>query len=123
MDANVADWFAGRRKRELFISSITLAELRRGIALLKRKDKQQAAVLQQWCDQVQRDFGRAGHLLSIRAAEAAAWGELMAKRPLPTLDAFLAATALVHDLTLATRNVADFDGVPVRLESPFAGHD
>lgn len=119
MDAHVAEWIDRRGKRELFISTVTLAELRRGIALLKRKDRQQAATLERWCDQLQRDFGRAGHLLAIRAAEAAAWGELMAKRPLPTLDGFLAATALVHDLTLATRDVADFKGTPVSVENPF----
>ena len=54
------------------------------------------------------------------AAEAGAWGELMALRPLPVLDGFLAATAKVHDLTLVTRNEADFTGLPIRVENPFA---
>ena len=120
MDACVARWAELRQKRELFVSSITLAELRRGIALLKRKDPQQSAVLEKWCDQVQRDFGRTGRLLPIRASEAAVWGDLMALRPLPVLDAFLAATAQVHGLTLATRNVADFAGLPVQVVNPFA---
>lgn len=123
MDANVAGWIAARGKRELFISTITLAELRRGIALLRRRDRPQSTALERWCDQIQRDFGRAGHLLPIRAAEAASWGELTAKRRLPTLDGFLAATALVHDLALATRNTADFHGTSVTLENPFAKRD
>lgn len=119
-DAHVARWFAGRDRRELFLSAITLAEIRRGIALIERRDPTQANRLRVWCDRLQREFGRAGRLLPIRAAEAAVWGKLMAVRPLPVLDGFLAATAQVHELTLATRNVADFAGLPVQVENPFA---
>lgn len=95
--------------------------MRRGIALLENRDREQADILRRWCDRVQRDFGRTGRLLPIRAAEAAAWGELMALRPLPIMDGFLAATAKVHDLTLATRNEVDFAGLPIRIENPFSG--
>lgn len=98
---------------------ITLAELRRGIALLRLRDPQQADALDRWCRALQRGFARAGHLLTLRAAEAAAWGELMAIRPLPILDAFLAATAKTHTLTHVTRNEADFAGLPVTVENPF----
>ena len=119
-DAHVTAWFARRDRRELFLSAITLAELRRGIALIARRDSAQADHLRVWCDRLQRDFGRTGRLLPIRAAEAAAWGELMALRPLPVLDGFLAATAQVHTLTLATRNEADFASLPVPVENPFA---
>lgn len=113
--------FAQRNRRELFLSAVTLAELRRGIALLVNRDSEQAETLREWCDRVQREFGRTGRLLPIRAAEAAAWGELMAIRPLPIMDGFLAATAKVHDLTLTTRNEGDFAGLPIRIENPFAG--
>lgn len=82
-DAGLAAWFAGRNRRELFLSTVTLVELRRGIALISRRDPAQAENLCRWCDRVQRDYGRTGRLLPIRAAEAAAWGELMAVRPLP----------------------------------------
>lgn len=116
----LADWYRRRDKTELFLSAITLAEIRRGIALLRRRDPLQAAVLDRWCETLQREFGRAGHLLSLDPAEAAAWGELMSLRPLPILDAFLAATARTHQLTLVTRNQADFAGLPVDLENPFA---
>jgi toxin FitB len=115
----VAAWYRRRDKRELFLSIITLAELRRGIALIRRRDAQQAATLDRWCETLQREFRRVGHLLSLRPAEAAAWGELMALRPLPILDAFLAATAKTHQLTLVTRNEDDFAGLPVTLENPF----
>ena len=119
-DARVIAWLQRRDRRELFLSAITLAELRRGIALIARRDSAQGDNLRVWCDRLQRDFGRTGRLLPIRAAEAAAWGELMALRPLPVLDGFLAATAQVHSLTLATRNESDFAGLPVQVENPFA---
>lgn len=118
--AGLAAWFAERNRRELFLSAVTLAELRRGIALIARRDPAQAEHLSGWCDRVQRDFGRTGRLLPIRAAEAAAWGELMALRPLPILDGFLAATAKVHELVLVTRNASDFDGLPVEVKNPFS---
>lgn len=115
----VVEWYRQRDKRELYLSVVTLAELRRGIALLRRRDPQQAAALDRWCETLQREFRRVGHLLTLRPAEAAAWGDLMALRPLPILDAFLAATAQTHQLTLVTRNEDDFAGLPVVLENPF----
>lgn len=116
---NVLAWYQARDKRELYLSVVTLAELRRGIALLRKRDPVQADALDRWCHALQRGFSRAGHLLNLRAAEAAAWGELMAIRPLPILDAFLAATAKTHNLALVTRNEADFAGLPVTVENPF----
>ena len=120
-DAGLAAWFGARHRRELFLSAVTLAELRRGVALILRRDPAQSDLLRRWCDRVQRAYGSTGRLLPLRAAEAAAWGELMALRPLPIMDGFLAATAQVHDLTLVTRNVADFAGLPILVENPFSG--
>jgi predicted nucleic acid-binding protein len=116
----LAEWYRLRDKRELFLSVITLAEIRRGTALIRRRDPFQAAVLERWCETLQGEFGRAGHLLSVDPAEAAAWGELMSLRSLQILGAFLAATARTNGLTLVTRNEADFAGLPVDLENPFA---
>jgi toxin FitB len=107
------------RQERVFLSVITLAEIRRGIALLRRRDPFQAAILDRWCEALEREFGRVGHLLSLDPAEASAWGELMALRSLPILDAFLAATARTHELPLVTRNEADFAGLPVDMENPF----
>jgi len=119
-DAGLRAWFSRRTRQELFLSSITLAEIRRGIALISRRDAAQAETLRDWCDRLQREYGRTGRLLPIRAAEAGAWGELMAVRTLSILDGFIAATARVHDLTLVTRNNAHFEGLPIRVENPFA---
>ena len=58
------------------------SKLRRGIALIAKRDSAPADHLRGWCDRVQRDFGRTGRLLPIRAAEAAAWGDLMAPSPI-----------------------------------------
>src|SRR4051812_46946832 len=112
-------WYDQRNRRELFLSSVSLAEMRRGIALTARHDPEQADLLRRWADRVQRDFGRLGRLLSIRAAEAAIWGEFQAIRPLPILDAFLAATAKNHNLILVTRNESDFAGLPITTLNPF----
>lgn len=119
-NAGLAAWYAARDRRELFLSAVSLAEIRRGIALLAKRDPDQAAILRRWVERVQRDFGRTGRLLPIRAAEAEAWGELQAIRPLPILDGFLAATAKVHDLVLVTRNVSDFAGLPISTLNPFS---
>jgi predicted nucleic acid-binding protein len=116
----LAEWYRQRDREELFLSVITLAEIRRCIALLRRRDPLQAAILDRWCETLQREFGRVGHLLSLDSPEAVVWGELMSLRTLPILDAFLAATARTHQLTLVTRNEADFAGLPVDLENPFS---
>ena len=120
-NSGLAAWYRERDKRELYLSVITLAELRRGIAMIAKRDPPQADSLARWCRTLQRGFSRAGHLLSLRPAEALAWGELMAIRPLPILDAFLAATAKSHNLILVTRNEAAFAGLPVTVENPFVG--
>ncbi|MBC8168105.1 MAG: type II toxin-antitoxin system VapC family toxin [Bryobacteraceae bacterium] len=119
-NAGVTEWHRQRDKRELYLSVITIAELRRGIALIRRRDEQQAAALDHWCTDLQRGFSRVGHLLTIRPAEANAWGELTAVRPLQIMDAFLAATAKTHNLSLVTRNEAHFSGLPIKVENPFA---
>lgn len=120
VNTGVAAWYEKRDRRELFISVITLAEVRRGIRLISKRDRQQGVVLTRWCDAVQREFSRAGHLLSLRANEADIWAELCATRSLPVLDAFLAATAKSHGLTLVTRNTEDFKGLPVSVLNPFS---
>lgn len=118
-DHRVVEWYAARARRELFLSVVTIAELCRGVALLRARDSQQAEMLERWCKGLQSGFSQVGHLLNVRTAEATAWGELMAIRPLPAMDAFLAATAQTHKLTLVTRNEADFVGLPITVENPF----
>jgi hypothetical protein len=119
MNVGLAAWYEKRDRRDLFISVITLAEIRRGIRLIARHDRKQGVALARWCDVMQKEFARAGHLLSLRASEADVWAELCAARPLPLMDAFLAATAKSHGLTLVTRNTNDFKDLPVAALNPF----
>lgn len=101
------------------ISAVTLMELERGVLRLARKDRQQGAVLRRWLDyQVVPEF--AGRTLSIDAAVARRAGGLHVPDPMPAEDAYIAATALVHDLVLVTRNTRDFAGTGTSVIDPSA---
>jgi predicted nucleic acid-binding protein len=117
-DARVVAWLRDH-ERDLYVSTITIGELRRGIERLPSGKKRMA--LQVWLTGVcQRMDGR---ILSCNAGVAHVWGQLMAgweKRgmSLPSLDSQLAATAHRHGLTMVTRNVADFRHTGVKLLNP-----
>lgn len=74
-------------------------------------------MLEQWLATVLEDFGR--QVLPVDADFAQVWGQLRAPRPEHALDKFIAATALIYDLTIVTRNVDDFRGTGAMLLSPF----
>ncbi|WP_455283571.1 PIN domain-containing protein [Cupriavidus necator] len=110
---------AAREGAALYLSVLTLGELRRGIALIHhRGDTAQAEALEQWLATVLEDFGR--QVLPVDADIAQVWGRLRVPRPEHALDKFIAATALVHDLTIVTRNVDDFSGTGAALLNPFS---
>ena len=118
-DPNVANWYAGADQSALFISALTLGEIRRGIELARRRgDVRQAETLEAWLQTVVERFS--GRILSVDADVADAWGRMSAIRPAPVADALLAATASVHDMTLVTRNVADVEGLGVDVLDPFS---
>ena len=118
-DPHVAAWAAGVDPNKLFISVLVLGEMRRGAELLRRKhDIAQAASLDAWIAVTARDFG--DRVLVVDDKIADAWGVFMARRPLPIVDGLLAATAIVHDLTLVTRNIKDVHGTGVRTLNPFS---
>ena len=119
-DPGVAAWMGARNPVELFLSTVTLAEISKGIGLVAKRDPAQASRLAEWYSALKTGYGRAGHLLPFRTDEAEAWGSLNVLRPLPILDGMLAATALVHGLVLVTRNVTDFAGLPIRVFNPFS---
>ena len=114
----VVDWFAVRPSSSLYLSVLSLGEIRKGIESVN--DEARRLVLLDW---LETDLPRffTGRLLDIDAAVADRWGRLqaMAKRPLPSIDSLLAATALEHDLILVTRNVRDFSGLPVQMVNPW----
>ena len=116
-DARVATWFAAVAEGDLYLSVLVLGEIRQGVERLRPRDPAQAAALDRWLGQVSAGF--AGRVLGIDAAVAAQWGRLGAIRPVPAIDALMAATALVHGLTLVTRNDRDVAGLGVAVLNPF----
>ena len=102
-----------------FLASVTIGELRRGVELVRRRgDADHAERLEAWLESVVAEFGE--QILPLDADAAEVWGRLRVPNPDHALDKQIAAVALVNDLTLATRNVADFEGLGVRLINPFA---
>ena len=103
----------------LYLSAVTLGELRRGVELIRhRGDLAQARLLESWLEGVLRDY--ADVVLPFDADAAQVWGRLRVPHPEHEIDKQLAATALMHDLTVVTRNTADFAGCGVGLLNPFS---
>ena len=118
-DPNVATWYAGVDESELFLSTITVGEVRRGVELARRrKDFAQANSLESWLGSLVHHFSSRIFTIDLTVAET--WGHLSAMRPTPVADGLIAATARVHGHTLVTRNIGDFQGLGVDLLNPFS---
>lgn len=113
----VRAWFAAVDDADLFTSVLVIGELRRGIASIRRRDAAGAAALEQWLSRLTESF--ADRILPIDVAVADRWGALNVPAPLPTVDGLLAATALVHGLTVVTRNTRDVRRTGIALIDPF----
>jgi toxin FitB len=119
-DKNVARWSKSVNANDLFISVITLQEIELGILLMEKKDATQGALLRKWFShQVLPTFTE--RTLVVDAAVAKKCAEINAESIRPYRDGFIAATALVHRMTLVTRDVGDFDGTGVALVNPWRG--
>ena len=116
-DPRVVAWFESVDLEDLHISVLTLGELIKGEARLAQRDAVQATALRQWLDATR--FNYADRIIPVDREIAEAWGQLDAKRPLPVIDGLLAATALVHDMTFATRDTRDIAGTGVRTINPW----
>jgi predicted nucleic acid-binding protein len=102
----------------VFLSAVSVGELRRGVERIRhRGDAEQARRLEAWLASVVGLFGE--RILAFDADAAQVWGHLRVPNPAHALDKQIAAIALVNDLTLVTRNVADFEGSGVKLTNPF----
>ncbi|MGU3668541.1 type II toxin-antitoxin system VapC family toxin [Methylobacterium sp. A49B] len=117
-DANVTRWLSAEDAGRFYLSAITVMELELGIRLVERRDAAQGARLRAWLDgQVLPVF--AGRILPIDTAVALRCAGLHVPDPRPERDALLAATALVHAMTVVTRNTADFVPTGVRIVNPW----
>lgn len=117
-DPNVLAWAAGVMPASLFISAITVLELEAGVLLMERRDPVQGAALRAWLTtQVLTAF--AGRVLPVDVAVAQRCARLHVPDPRAERDALIAATALVHGMTLVTRNVADFEATGVAVINPW----
>jgi predicted nucleic acid-binding protein len=120
---NVKKWAERLPSASLYISVISVLELEIGILLIERRDKdrrdkEQGAILRAWMDRhVLPTFS--GRILAIDTAVAQRCATLHVPNPRSDRDALIAATALVHDLTVATRNVADFEHTGVGVLNPW----
>jgi toxin FitB len=121
-ELRVVAWMQVRPRSSLYLSVLTLGEIRKGIERVDDAIRQQS--LMDWLESELPHYF-VGRLLGIDAQTADRWGRLMARagRPLPAIDGLLAATALQHDLTLVTRNTKDFAGIDVPLFNPWDGAD
>ena len=101
----------------LFLSVLVTGEIRKGIEQVRPKDPARARALDGWLTGLEQGYG--DRVLPITPAVADRWGRLSALRPLSTVDGLLAATAIVHGLTLVTRNVPDVAHTGVDVLNPF----
>jgi toxin FitB len=117
-DENVTSWFAELADEEIFLSALTLGEIRRGIESIRRRDAKTAGVLESWLGRVADRHG--DRIVPIDRAIAEEWGRMNVPDPLPVVDGLLAATAKVVGLTLVTRNTADIERAGIRCVNPFS---
>ena len=116
-DPLVIDWFRRRRPQDVFLSVLTVGELRLGVRRIQRRDSRAAGVLEAWLDGILDRFR--DRVLDVDLAVAERWGCLGVPDPLPDADGLIAATALVHDLVVVTRNVKHIAPTGVRHFNPF----
>jgi predicted nucleic acid-binding protein len=101
----------------LYLSVLSLGELRKGIAMKERSDPDSTAKLRHWVDGLEYSF--AERILGIDTATARLWGELSAQRSRPVIDTLLAATAITRDLIFVTRNTGDVGDIKMRMLDPW----
>lgn len=120
-DAHVSAWYASIADEDLFLSTLVLGEIRKGVEIARPRDPGKAAALERWLCDVEAAFN--GRVLGIDNAVSDQWGRMSALRPVPAIDGLLAATALTNGLTLVTRNDRDVAGLGASVFNPFKGSE
>ncbi|WP_263351444.1 type II toxin-antitoxin system VapC family toxin [Acidicapsa acidisoli] len=110
-DERVISFLSETEPTAIYISVLTLGELRKGVARKNQTDPESAKRIGSWVEGLELSF--ADRILGIDTTVAKLWGELSAQRPRPVVDTLLAATAMAHELTLVTRNGIDVQDIPV----------
>lgn len=116
-NAGVLGWLESVEDADLFLSVLVPGEIRKGVEQARSSDPEKARALESWLAGLERKYSN--RVLPVTATVADRWGRLSAMRPLAVVDGLLAATALVHDMTLVTRNVNDVAHTGVKLLNPF----
>ena len=116
-NVGVQNWFETISDDQLYISVLTLGEIRQGIEQIKRRDVQAATALEVWLTQIKAESMNL--VLPVTQEITDCWGIINVPDKMPAIDGLLAATALIHDLTLVTRNIRDVERSGVKLFNPF----
>jgi predicted nucleic acid-binding protein len=116
-DVHVSAWYASIADADIFLSTLVLGEIRKGVELARPRDAGKAAALERWLRDVEVAFD--GRVLGVDNAVSDQWARMSAIRSVPVIDGLLAATALTHDLTLVTRNDRDVAGLGAEVINPF----
>ncbi|MDO9318906.1 MAG: type II toxin-antitoxin system VapC family toxin [Gammaproteobacteria bacterium] len=115
---NVETWASSAATNSLYLSVVTVLELETGILLLERRDAVQGTILRTWLEhQVLPAFS--GRILPVDIPVARTCAEMQVPDPRPHRDAWIAATALVHGMTVVTRHVVDFEHMGVQILNPW----
>jgi len=114
---HVSTWYASIADDDLFLSTLVLGEIRKGVELARPRDPDKAAALERWLRQVEAAFD--GRVLGIDNAVSDQWGRMSAVRPIRVIDGLLAATAMTNGLTLVTANDRDIAGLGAIVLNPF----
>ena len=117
----VSAWYASIADEDLFLSTLVLGEIRKGVELVRSRDPNRAEALERWLGRVEAAFD--GRVLGIDNVVSDRWGRMSAMRPIPVIDGLLAATAMTNGLTLVTRNDRNVAGLGALVLNPFVSSD
>ncbi len=116
-NASVSAWYETVSDEGVFLSVLTVGEIRRGIENIRRRDVSSSRALEVWFAKILANHS--ARILPVTEAVAEEWGRFNVPDPLPVIDGLLAATAKVHGLTLVTRNVSDVEATGIPIINPF----